>query len=131
MPEVRIVIGGRPYDVACQDGEEAFLHAAAQLLDAEASTLAAQAGRIPEPRMLLMAGLMLADRTAGMEDQLRTLEARLAEREAALEELRSRPRAAPERVEVPVVPMAVTEALAELAARAEALAVQAEERARA
>ena len=129
MPEVRITIGGRPYDVACQEGEEAFLHAAAAMLEAEAKVLAGQAGRIPETRMLLMAGLMLADRTAGLEDQLRAAEARIAEREAEIAELRARPLPVPERIEVPVIPMAVTDTLAELAARAEALAAEAEDRA--
>lgn len=129
MPEVRISIGGRPYDVACQEGEESFLHSAAALLEGEASVLAAQAGRIPETRMLLMAGLMLADKTAGMEDQLRAAEERVAQREAELAELRARPMPQAERVEVPVIPMAVTDTLAELAARAEALAAAAEERA--
>jgi cell division protein ZapA len=129
MPEVRISIGGRPYDVACQEGEESFLHSAAALLEGEASVLAAQAGRIPETRMLLMAGLMLADKTAGMEDQLRAAEERVAQREAELAELRARPMPQAERVEVPVIPMAVTDPLAELAARAEALAAEAEERA--
>jgi cell division protein ZapA len=128
MPEVRISIGGRPYDVACQEGEEKFLHTAAALLETEARVLASQASRIPEARMLLMAGLMLADKTAGLEDQVRMLEARLAEREAEAEELRSRPAPKPERIEVPVIPMAVTDTLAELAARAEALAAAAEER---
>lgn len=121
MPEVEVHIGGRPFRVTCQAGEEHFLHAAAQLLDAEAQPLLAQLGRLPESRMLLMAGLMLADRTAAVEDELRALRARLAEIEA-------RPAPAAARIEVPVVPAAMRETLAELAARAEALAQQAEER---
>lgn len=85
MPEVQITIGGRTFEVACQDGEEHFLHAAARLLDVEATSLIGQIGRMPEARMLLMAGLMLADKTAGLEDQVRAAEdrARLAERVAA------------------------------------------------
>ena len=63
MPEVQISIGGRPFTVACQEGEEHFLESAAKLLDNEASTLMDQIGRLPEARMLLMAGLMLAAAT--------------------------------------------------------------------
>ena len=63
MPELDIRIGGRTFTVACQAGEEPFLQAAAALLDAEAAPLAAQVGRLPEARLLLMAGLMLADRS--------------------------------------------------------------------
>ncbi|MEQ8902324.1 MAG: cell division protein ZapA [Roseovarius sp.] len=122
MPEVKIEIDGRSFDVACQAGEEHYLHSAAKMLDEEASVLAAQIGRIPEARMLLMAGLMLADKTAGLQDKLRAAEDKLAEREAELDQLRNAPAPEAERVEVPVVPQEVTETLAEIAARAEALA---------
>jgi len=122
MPEVEIRIGGRPFEVACQDGEEHFLHAAAKLLDAEATVLTSQIGRIPELRMLLMSGLMLADKTAGLEEQLRALEEKFAAQEALIAELRARPAPEPERVEVAVIPSIVTDTMAEIAARAEALA---------
>ncbi|GAW36741.1 cell division protein ZapA [Roseovarius sp. A-2] len=122
MPEVKIEIGGRSFDVACQAGEEHYLQSAARMLDEEAAVLAAQIGRIPEARMLLMAGLMLADKTAGLQDKLRAAEDKLAEREAELDQLRNAPAPEAERVEVPVVPQEVTETLAEIAARAEALA---------
>ena len=71
MPEVKIEIGGREFDVACQTGEEHFLRTAAGYLDVEAQVLVGQIGRIPAERMLLMAGLMLADKMAGLEDKLR------------------------------------------------------------
>ena len=129
MPEVMITIGGREFAVACQEGEEHYLQAAATMLDTEASALAAQIGRLPESRMLLMSGLMLADKTAGMEDQVRELEAKLASQEEELTTLRAAPRAEPERIEVEVIPEGVTNSLAELAARAEALAGEVEERA--
>ena len=122
MPEVQIEIGGRRFEVACQAGEEHYLHAAAKMLDEEATVLAAQIGRIPEPRMLLMAGLMLADKTAGLQDKLREAEDRLAEKEAELDQLRTAPAPEAQRIEVPVVPNEVVETLAEIAARAEALA---------
>lgn len=115
MPEVTIEIGGRKFDVACQAGEEPYLKSAAKMLDEEAAVLATQIGRIPEARMLLMAGLMLADKTANLQD-------RLAEAEAELARLRAAPTPEAERVEVPVVPHAVIDTLAEIAARAEALA---------
>jgi cell division protein ZapA len=115
MPEVTIEIGGRAFEVACQAGEEPYLRAAAKMLDEEAAVLSAQVGRVPEARMLLMAGLMLADKTANLQD-------RLAQAEAELETLRATPAPAPERIEVPVVPDAVVDTLSEIAARAEALA---------
>lgn len=111
MPEVNFTIGGRDFAVACQAGEERLLENAARLLDNEAATLLGQVGRLPEARMLLMAGLMLADRTAELQDKLKVAE-------AELKKLRDNP----PRHEVPVVPQALTESLAEMAARAEALA---------
>jgi cell division protein ZapA len=124
MPEIEIKIGGKPFMVSCQPGEEHFLRTAAQMLDTEAQPLVAAMGRLPEAKMLLMAGLMLADRTAAVEDESRKLKARIAELEAA-------PKPAAERIEVPVIPPSVSDTLAELAARAEALAARMEERARA
>jgi cell division protein ZapA len=129
MPEVEIRIGGRNFEVACQEGEEHYLHAAAEMLDREASVLTEQIGRLPEARMLLMAGLMLADRTAGVEDKLRDLRDKLTAMESELEQLRNAPRPEPERVEVPVVPESVLESMAELTARAEALAAAVDEKA--
>lgn len=128
MPEVKITIGGRQFEVACQEGEESYLHAAAKMLDDEAAVLSEQVGRMPEARMLLMAGLLLADKTAGIEDRLAEVRAELAEKEAQIAELNNRV-VEPERIEVPVVPQSVTETLAELAARAESLAAEVEEKA--
>jgi len=116
MSELEINIGGRNFMVACQPGEEQFLLSAAAMLDAEAQPLVAQMGRLPEARMLLMAALMLADKTASYEDELRQLRAEL-----------DGPPPAPQTVQVAVVPPHVTESLADIAARAEALAQQIED----
>ena len=126
--EVEITIGGRPFAVACQEGEEQFLYSAARLLDNEASVLVEQIGRLPEARMLLMAGLMLADKTAGLEERLREAEDKLGALSAQIAELQNAPAPEPQRIEVPVIPDDVTDALAELTARAEALAETAEEK---
>ncbi|MFY9206111.1 MAG: cell division protein ZapA [Yoonia sp.] len=125
MPHVEITIGGRNFEVACQEGEEHFLHSAAAMLDVEAAHLASQVGRITEARMLLMAGLMLADKTAGLEDQVKEADGKMAQLQARIDMLESRPA---DRVEVPVIPSEITDTLAELAARAEAMAEQVESR---
>lgn len=123
MPQVEITIGGRTFEVACQEGEERYLVSAAAMLDAEAAHLSAQIGRMPESRMLLMAGLMLADRTAGLEDQLRESASELNALRTQIEEAAARPA---QRIEVPVIPQEVHDSMAEIAARAEALADQVE-----
>ena len=120
MPELEITIGGRSFFVSCRAGEEHFLNTAAKMLDVEAQPILSQLGRLPEPRMLLMAGLMLADRTASVEDENRVLKARVAELESGT--------TASPGAEMPEVPQAVTDTLADLAARAEALAAVLEER---
>ena len=132
MPEVDVNIGGRTFAVACQEGEEEFLLSAAAMLDTEASVLVDQMGRVPEARMLLMAGLMLADKTAGLEDRAKAAEAReaaLLDEIARLQNAPSPEAPEPERIEVPVLPAGVADTMAELAARAEALAEEIEEKA--
>lgn len=116
MASVEFSIGHKDYTLSCQEGEERLLARAAALLDTEARHIVDQTGRMPEARLLLMAGLMLADRMTALEDR-----ADKAERE--LNRLKSNP----PRVEVPVIPQDLSEALDELAARAESLALRAEE----
>ena len=123
MPDVSITIGGRQFEVACQDGEESFLKAAAEVLDGEARLLTDQVGRLAENRMLLMAGLMLADKTVALEEAAGSSKQKLEDARTAARVATSTP---PERVEVPVVPEKLVDTLAELAARAEALAEKAE-----
>ena len=123
MPDVSITIGGRQFEVACQDGEESFLKAAAEVLDGEARLLTDQVGRLAENRMLLMAGLMLADKTVALEEAVGSSKQKLEDARTAARVAASTP---PERVEVPVVPEKLVDTLAELAARAESLAEKAE-----
>lgn len=118
MPEVTIEIGGRAFEVACQDGEQKYLQAAARLLDGEASVLTDQIGRMPESRMLLMAGLMLADKTAGLEERLERAEQELAQLHNGGAEVRE--------VRVEVVPPSVQAALTEAVRQAQAVADQLE-----
>ena len=128
MPEVTIKIGQRPYTVNCPEGEEPQLQKARDALDAEASTLLAQAGRVPEVQMLLMSGLMLADRTLALQEQLRATEAALEQAQQASQEVYQEIKTVVKEVEVPMVPIALLETLAELSARAEATADDLEER---
>lgn len=122
MPEQVITIGHKDFTVACQPGEEPFLISAAEMLDAEARTLLTQIGRVPGERMLLMAGLMLADKTAEAGDKLKAAQAEIASLREEIARLHARPEPEPKRVEVPVIPADVTDALTELAARAESVA---------
>ena len=133
MPEVTIEIGGRPFTVACQDGEEGYLTAAAEMLDREAQTLLAGGGRLTQDRMLLMAGLMLADKTLSADEELRALDRRLAQQTRLLDEMQSRPAPEPAIREVEkevvreTVPQAALDRLEALAAEAERMAEAAQQ----
>jgi cell division protein ZapA len=61
MAEVDVIIAGRPYRVACRDGEEENLRAAARLVDAKSREALTGLGTLSEARQLLFAGLLLAD----------------------------------------------------------------------
>lgn len=129
MPEVKIEIGGREFNVACQEGEEQFLRDAAAMLDREARGLVSQIGRMPEARMLLMAGLMLADRTAAAEQKATAAEEKLVRQDRLVAEIGAMSKPEPVEVRVEVIPPHLVETLARLADQAEALAFAAEEKA--
>ncbi len=131
MPELEILIGGRAFEVACQEGEEHYLQSAAEMLNIEAQTLIAQTGRIPEARMLLMSGLMLADRTAGVEDRLKVVEDEAEALRAEVDRLNAALKRANEAASATSLPAGLTDQLKTLADKAEALAGEVEDKAKA
>ena len=90
MAEIDIIIAGRPYRVACRDGEEETLRAAARLVDSKSREALAGLGTLSEARQLLFAGLLLADQLvdqrpqaaaqAGPDPELASRAERLADR---------------------------------------------------
>ena len=89
MAEVELTIAGRPYKVACRNGEEDTLRKAAALVDAKSREALAGLGTLSESRQLLFAALLLADQLAeghdfevpkGPDDELAERTNRLAER---------------------------------------------------
>ena len=61
MAELDIDIAGRRYRVACRDGEEDNLRAAAGIVDAKSREALAGMGALSEARQLLFAALLIAD----------------------------------------------------------------------
>jgi cell division protein ZapA len=99
MAEIDIIIAGRPYKVACRDGEEETLRTAARLVDAKSREAIAGLGTLSEARQLLFAGLLLADQLiegrpeaapppapAGPDPELAARAERLADRLESLAE---------------------------------------------
>jgi cell division protein ZapA len=101
MAHVIVQINGQPYTMQCPDGEEEHLKELAQLLESEVVNIRRSVGSVGDIRILVMAGLMVADRLSEavrkieeIEDELRAmresraitlqqvrdLESRLAER---------------------------------------------------
>src|SRR5512139_909387 len=61
MAEVELTIAGRPYKVACRNGEEETLRQAGALVDAKSREALSGLGTLSESRQLLFAALLLAD----------------------------------------------------------------------
>ena len=61
MAEVEIDVAGRTYRVACRDGEEDNLRAAAAIVDSKSREALAGLGALSEARQLLFASLLIAD----------------------------------------------------------------------
>ena len=58
---IDISIAGRTYQVACREGEEESLRAAARLVDGKSREALAGLGTLSEARQFLFASLLLAD----------------------------------------------------------------------
>lgn len=58
---VDLTIAGRTYQVACREGEENNLRAAARLVDGKSREALAGLGTLSEARQFLFASLLLAD----------------------------------------------------------------------
>ena len=96
MPEVAINLGDKKFTVTCQPGEESALESAASLLNEEASYLVSEIGQLSEQKLLLMSGLMLADKMFSQSQKLTKCEAALEEaltKVKELEEVNSSPQA--------------------------------------
>lgn len=61
MAQVDLIIAGRSYQIACREGEEENLKAAARLVDAKSREALSGLGTLSESRQLLFASLLLAD----------------------------------------------------------------------
>lgn len=61
MGEVTITVNGRPYRMACEDGQEDHLCALGDDLAARVSDLSGQVGQVGDAQLLVMAALITAD----------------------------------------------------------------------
>ncbi|MBI2718216.1 MAG: cell division protein ZapA [Rhizobiales bacterium] len=72
MAHVIVEVNGRPYTMQCPDGEEDHLRELAKLLDSEVIRIRQSVGTVGDIRLLVMSGLMVADR---LSEAIRRIEA--------------------------------------------------------
>src|SRR5215210_381195 len=70
MSHVNVLIGGRQYRMACEDGQESHLQELARGFDERVAQLRGNFGEIGDLRLTVMAALMLADELAEAQRKL-------------------------------------------------------------
>lgn len=110
MAHVNVTIAGRPFRMACGDGEEERLETLARQVDSKIAEMRAAFGEIGDNRLTVMAAITFADdlvevrkkveslksEIAALRDEQRDIDARFADQTA---ELASAVEAAAERIE--------------------------------
>ena len=81
MGQVNVIINGKQYRMACDDGEEGHLAGLAERLNAAIDTLRERFGEIGDQRLTVMAALTFADQAAESARRIAELEQRLAQAE--------------------------------------------------
>ena len=82
MASIDVTINGRSYTVSCDDGQEGRLRQLARYLDMQVTRLAEELGQVGETRLMLMAGLVIADELSEALERLKSLEERVGGLEA-------------------------------------------------
>jgi cell division protein ZapA len=75
---VNLTICGRLYEIACDDSQVSRVQVLGREVDTRAEGLLKQIGTVPDARLLVMVGLMLADELAEAKEQLRLASGDLA-----------------------------------------------------
>ncbi|MEQ8369686.1 MAG: cell division protein ZapA [Alphaproteobacteria bacterium] len=70
MAQVSITINGRAYEIACDDGQESHLQELGRYVDSRVAELSGALGQIGDARLLVMAGLLIADELGELRDSL-------------------------------------------------------------
>ena len=115
MGQVNVMISGKTYRMACDDGQEEHLTALAERLDASIEQLRERFGEIGDQRLTVMAAITFADELAETNRRLRQIEATVAGLEEARAAVVERQAAA--ETEVAGAIEAVAERLESMAAR--------------
>jgi cell division protein ZapA len=82
MAQVTVEVNGRPYQIGCEDGQEARLAELAANVDAQVRQVARDVGSLGETRLMLMGALVMADDIAELRREVETLKTELADAKA-------------------------------------------------
>ena len=69
MAEVDITINGRSYRISCKDGEEERIRSLSLLINNQVQKLSEKIGQLGEARMILLASLVLLDKSDEVEKE--------------------------------------------------------------
>ncbi len=89
MPQVEIMVNGRAYLIACEEGQELHLGRLGRLLDGKVAGLAKAVGQVGDARLLVMAGLIIADELHDAEARANQLRGEAAAAASAREQARA------------------------------------------
>lgn len=70
MGQVAIILNGRTYQIACDDGQEDHVRTLAAMVDRRIQELAGTVGQVGDLRLLVMASLLIADEVLELEEQI-------------------------------------------------------------
>ena len=90
MAEVSVKVGERTYIIECDPGEEVEVQDAASELNAESQKILGSIGKVPEVKLLLMAGLMLGGRLRISEENQEKQTTQIKSLENQVNELREK-----------------------------------------
>ena len=90
MPLVNVMVNGRAYTIACDEGEEEHLKELAGHVDSKVRELLGSVGQVGDQRLMLMAALLLADEHHAVTAQLEALKSEVAGLTGARDELDKR-----------------------------------------
>lgn len=74
MAQVTVLVNGRNYTLACEDGEEEHLSALAAFIDSRVAELGRSVGQVGDARLMLMASLVIADELAVVNERVEELD---------------------------------------------------------
>lgn len=74
MSQISIAVNGRDYSIVCEDGQERHLTRLAEYIDRRIEELVESVGQIGDARLLLMAGLLIADELSDAYAELAALQ---------------------------------------------------------